>query len=134
MPRRTSNTNDLYYITLTIVDWIDLFTRVEYKGLIIENLKHCQERKNLELYAYVLMTNHLHMICSCRKHPLSDILRDFKTFTSKELMKMIIDLPMESRRDWLVKSLRGAGKKSPQNKNFKIWQRGNYPFLLYRIK
>jgi len=100
MPRRNSNTNDLYYVTLTIVDWIDLFTRVEYKDLIIENLKHCQEKKNLELYAYVLMTNHLHMICSSNKNPLSDILRDFKSYTSKELMKMIIDLPTESRRDW----------------------------------
>ena len=55
--------NDLYFVTLTIVGWIDIFTRRDYCDIIIENLKYCKEHKGLTIYAYVIMSNHMHMIC-----------------------------------------------------------------------
>ena len=85
--------NELYFVTLTIVDWIDIFTRQVYFDFIIDNLKYCQENKSLEVYEYVIMTNHIHMICLGKEIPLSDILRDFKTFTSKILFKLIKENP-----------------------------------------
>jgi len=122
--------DELYFVTLTIVDWINLFTRVEYKEFIIENLQYCQKNKGLEIFEYVIMTNHIHLICRGNDVPLSDILWDFKTFTSKGLFKMIENNPNESRQRWLLKSFRSHGKKNPLNRNFQVWQNFNSPTIL----
>ena len=72
------NENEMYFITSTIVEWVDIFTRPVYKNIIVDSLKYCQEHKGLDIYAWVLMSNHLHAIVSAREgYKLSDILRDF---------------------------------------------------------
>jgi REP element-mobilizing transposase RayT len=52
-----------YFVTLTVVGWIDIFTRKEYSDEIIKNLAFCQEKKNLEIFEYVIMPSHIHLIC-----------------------------------------------------------------------
>ena len=130
MAKTANLSNELFFITMTIVDWIDLFTRQIYFDMIIDNLSYCQNKKGLEVYEYVIMTNHLHMICLGNEKPLSDILRDFKTFTSKELVKLIKDNPEESRKNWILKAFRQAGEKNPLNKKYQVWQNFNSPTLL----
>ena len=81
----------LYFITLTVVDWIDVFTRPQYKQILIDAFRFCQQNKGLNIHAYVIMTNHVHLIVSRRTEapPLSDIVRDFKKFTAQQLLKAI---------------------------------------------
>ena len=55
-------TKELYFTTSTVVDWMDVFTRPVYKHIILESLRCCQQHKDLDIYAWVLMTNHLHML------------------------------------------------------------------------
>lgn len=55
-----------YFVTITTVGWIDVFTRPEQKQAIIESLRYCQQKKGLEIYAYCLMTSHLHMLCRAK--------------------------------------------------------------------
>ena len=43
-----------YLMTMTIVDWIDLFTRVNHKQLLIDSLKYCQENKGFMQLNYIL--------------------------------------------------------------------------------
>ena len=52
----------LYFITLQVVEWVDIFTRQKYRDLIIDNLTYCQKNKGLEIFAYVIMSNHIHLI------------------------------------------------------------------------
>ena len=130
MAKTANLSNELFFITMTIVNWIDLFTRQIYFNFIIDNLSYCQKNKGLEIYEYVIMTNHIHMICLSNKKPLSDILRDFKTFTSKELVKMIKNNPKESRKEWILAAFRHAGEKNSLNKNYQVWQNFNSPTLL----
>lgn len=79
---KIQNQEGLHFITITVVGWVDVFTRTQYKDIIIESLKYCVSSKGLKLYAYVIMTNHLHLIVSTSEgNELSDILRDFKKFT-----------------------------------------------------
>ena len=76
---------ELYFMTDTVIDWIDIFTRPTYKHIIIESLQYCQEQKGLTIYAWVLMSNHLHTIVSSEENvKIGDIWRDFKKFTSKK--------------------------------------------------
>ncbi len=125
MSKTANIPNELFFVTLTIVNWIDVFTRSVYFDFIIDNLNYCQNKKGLEIYEYGIMTNHIHMICLGNEVPLSGILRDFKTFTSKELFKIISENSKESRKEWILKAFRKAGKKSPLRKNNQVWQNFN---------
>jgi REP element-mobilizing transposase RayT len=64
---RITTPDELFFVTLTTVGWIDVFTRNEYKNILIENLKYCQENEKLDIYCYVIMSNHIHLICRRQK-------------------------------------------------------------------
>ena len=114
-----------YYLTLTIVEWIDIFSRPVYKHLTIDSLNYCIANKGLKVYCWCLMSNHLHLIASAGDEGnLSDILRDLKKFTSKAIIDAIKENP-ESRKDLLLNLFWYAGKNNDKIKNFKIWQDGN---------
>lgn len=72
----------VHFVTFTVHQWADVFTRSSYVDILLESLKHCQENKGLEIYAWVVMSNHCHLIISAKNEDLSDIIRDFKKFTS----------------------------------------------------
>lgn len=121
-----SDPEGIYFATATIVFWIDLFTRPAYKHIIVNAIKHCQKEKGLIVHAWCLMPSHLHFIISSRQVPLSDILRDFKKHTNKEIIKTINEIN-ESRREWLSRGFEKAGKHLKRVKNYKVWQDGNQP-------
>lgn len=70
------------------------------------------------------MSNHLHLIAAAKENNLSDILRDFKKFTSKAIVKAIQE-ENESRKKWMLNRFEFAGANDIKIKNFKFWQDGN---------
>ena len=115
-----------YFLTMTVINWIDVFTRPVYKHIIVDALKYNQANKGLIIYAWCLMSNHLHMVAEADEgHHLSDILRDFKKFTSKAIVNEIQDNPEESRKKWMLNEFAFAGKYKSNIKNYKFWQDGN---------
>jgi REP element-mobilizing transposase RayT len=121
------NNKKAYFLTLTVVGWIDVFTRKNHKIIIINSLKYCQKEKGLVLFAYCLMPNHLHLIARAEGNDtLSDILRDFKKFTAKKVINQIINDP-ESRRDWMLDYFKKAGANLKGITNYKFWQDGSHP-------
>ena len=124
-------TEDAYFITITVVDWIDVFTRLSQKKVIIDALRYCQQNKGLEIYAYVIMSSHIHLLCKgTDAFILSDIIRDFKKFTSKKIIRTIIEEP-ESRREWLLNSFEKACAHLKRNQEYKIWQDGYHAEHIY---
>ena len=119
-----------FFVTLTVVGWIDLFTRAEYCELILENLQYCIDNKGLLLYSYCIMPSHIHLIAGVSKGNLGDIMRDFKGYTSRELIKTIENNSSESRRDWLLHVLEYYGKYKVSNKMYQVWQHGFHPIDL----
>lgn len=99
---RIKDQHAIYFITSTVHQWCDVFTRQLYVDILIDSLKFCQQEKGLKIYGYVFMTNHIHLIVQSEIVPLSDILRDFKKFTSKQIMRAIENNPKESRKKWLL--------------------------------
>ncbi|HKL18391.1 MAG TPA: transposase [Halalkalibaculum sp.] len=128
--KRITYSEELNFLTLTVVDWIDVFTRRIYNDFIIENLNYCQKEKGLKIFAFVLMTNHLHLIVKTEES-LPGIIRDFKTYTSKEILKLIANNQSESRTEWMLESFRKAGQKNIGNRYHQFWQNGSYPVALY---
>ncbi|MEO8772568.1 MAG: transposase [Ferruginibacter sp.] len=110
---------------------IDALTRNEYKNISVESLKHCIENKGLLLNAWIIMSNHVHLIGSAKiGFTISNILRDLKKFTSKQIFKAIKENPKESRREWMVYMFERAGKRNSNNKDFQFWQQDNHPIQL----
>ena len=72
------------------------------------------EHKGLRIYAWCIMTNHVHMIISSDKNEIYEIVRDTKSFTSTTLKTVIAENPQESRKEWLLWMMKRAGIK---NKN-----------------
>ena len=125
-----SDQNKPYFITTTVVDWIDVFTRQNYRDIIIDSLKYNIENKGLIVYAYVIMSNHLHIIIQAKNSNLSDILRDFKKHTAKAILNAIQQEP-ESRREWMLERFRKATESHQRNTNFQFWQYGNHAEEIY---
>ncbi|MDP2041692.1 MAG: transposase [Algoriphagus sp.] len=84
-----------YFLTFQVVGWADVFTRKNYRDFILENLTYSRKKKGLYLYGYVIMSNHVHLVVQQKDGKLSDWVRDFKKFTSKKLLKLILENPQE---------------------------------------
>lgn len=121
----------LYFVSFSVVYWIDVFIRNEYKDLLLDSLKYCKENKGLELYAYCIMTSHVHLIIGSMAEKMEDILRDFKRHTSTHLRKAIEQNGQESRKEWMLLLMKRAGEQNSNNNDFQFWQQHNQPIELF---
>lgn len=118
---------DLHYLTYATVGWVDVFTRPLYKDILVESLRYCQREKGLVLFAWCIMSNHVHLIARARPgQKLQDNLRDYKKFTAKAVVRAIEQNPQESRREWLLVQLSDA------DGGIQLWQRDLHPVWLRR--
>ena len=95
------NQEGICFLTFQIVGWVDVFSRIHYKDIIIESLSYCRKEKGMELFAYVIMNNHIHLIIRSRSGDLSALVRDYKKYTSKQILHTILEIN-ESRREWMI--------------------------------
>jgi putative transposase len=127
----------LYFVTFTVIDWIDVFIRNEYRNIMINSIKYCQNKKGLQIYAYCFMSSHIHLIIGSNGHmPLEGIVRDMKAFTSREL-KLILSDPnrvQESRREWILEMMKKTGERNSNNNDFQFWQQHNQPIEIWSRK
>ncbi|MDX5421352.1 MAG: transposase [Hymenobacteraceae bacterium] len=121
---KANNLEGMYFVTLTVVEWADVFTRREYSELVCSSINYCQQKKGLTLYAWCVMTNHIHLICSAPN--LSDVMRDLKKYTSRFLIDAIKSNSKESRKNWLLWMFRSAGEKSASHGEHQFWQLGGH--------
>ena len=123
-----------YFITITVTGWVDVFTRKNHRMAIVDSFVYCQEHKGLEIFAWCLMSNHLHMIArAAGEITIPEIVRDFKKHTSKTIVKLIQDEP-ESRREWMLQLFAERASEVKRVNGFKLWQDGFHPIELYGNK
>jgi len=128
------NKKEIHFLTFSVVKSVDVFTRREYRDIVVESLKFCQKEKGLLLHGWCIMSNHVHLIASAKNENLSDILRDFKKFTSKQIIAGIENSRIERRREWMLKIFLEQGMKNSRNKNYQFWRQDNQPQELYSPK
>jgi putative transposase len=127
------NTN-LYFVSFAVVYWIDLFIRNEYHGILLDSHKYCQRHKGLDIYAWCIMTSHVHLIIGSETNKLQDIMRDFKAYTSHALRKCIEVNERESRKEWMLWMMKRAGMKNSNNKDWQLWQQDSHPIQLFNAE
>ncbi len=121
----------LFFVTLTVVGWVDVFTRPAYVEELLKNIRHCQEKEGLEVYAYVIMSSYLHLIAARAQGDLTELLGRFKSVTAKKLLKLIAQNEQESRREWLLYLFEYFAKPLKQQEKYQFWQKTNHPTALW---
>lgn len=111
--------------------WIDVFTRQPYFSILERAIEHCRKEKGMEVFAYCFMPSHVHLIFRSTNGDPSGLLRDFKGFTAKQMIKEIEENPQESRKEWLLWMMEKAGKKKSNVSKRQFWQQHNKPIELW---
>ncbi len=120
-----------YFVSFATVNWVDVFTREIYLGILAESLTYCRKYKGMVLYAYVFMPNHVHLLFRSLNEDPSGLMRDFKGFTSRKLIQAIKENPRESRKEYLLKQFKDAGSKASNVTNYQFWQQNNKPIEVH---
>ena len=123
---------EIYFVSFAVVDWIDVFTRAVYRDILLESLSYCRKEKGLKLHAWVIMSNHIHLIISSKEgYLLPNIMRDLKKYSSFRILKEIKESITESRKEWMLWMFERAGSKSSNVKGKQFWQYNNKPIELW---
>lgn len=117
---KVHNPAAVYFVTSSIVNWINIFTSEKYFNIIIEALKFYIEEGKLSIYAYVIMKNHFHLICKSDR--LSETLRLIKSYTAKRIIQ-----ELEKENPKLLNLFKEFKKEYKVNSKYQIWQEGFHP-------
>ena len=121
-----------YFITTTVVDWVDIFSRKSYRDIFIQSLDYCITHKKLILYGFVVMSNHAHLIVQSEKGDLSGIIRDLKKYTSNRILETMLNEP-ESRREWILHRF-SKPARNKNSHNFQVWNHQNHAVEIFSEK
>ena len=117
------NPDGVYFISFAVVEWLDVFTRNEYKTILTDSLRYCQQNRGMEIFAWCVMTNHVHLVFRSAGEQKPELLiGDFKRFTSKAIVKAIIENPRESRKEFLLEQFLKAGNKASNIDKYQFWR------------
>lgn len=129
------NPEGLYFVSFAVVNWLDVFTRNEYKDILVDSLIYCQKEKGMLIISWCIMTNHVHLVFRVEgKNKPEHVLGDFKRFTSKAIVKAIKKNEQESRKEYLFSQFLIAGEKSTNVKTHQFWRHDNKPIELWSNK
>ena len=129
------NPDGVYFVSFAVVEWLNIFRLNKYKDIIIESLRYCQKEKGMEIFAWCIMTNHIHLVFRSIKGQKPELLLgDFKRFTSKKTVQTIINNPKENRKEFLLNQFLKAGIKSSNVNKYQFWRHDNKPIELWSNK
>jgi REP element-mobilizing transposase RayT len=110
----------LYFITTTAVERAHLFRRDVVKRIIVDSLDFIRVLGRVNLYAFVVMPNHVHLIVRfLDDHTLSDVMRDFKKHTAKQIIRQY----QAENNNRALGFLEQAATGIPDQR-YKIWEDG----------
>jgi len=117
-----------YFITFTLVEWIELFHNDEYASIIVDSIKFCQKNKGLELYGYCIMPSHVHLIVRSEMQLLGTIVRDIKKYTAFQITQNLAK-DIENKHHLTTFSEKAKGIR--RIKLHKVWQDGFHPEVIH---
>jgi len=118
---KSAYTGNSYFITSSIVNWINIFNNDKYVQLLIDAIKFNQKDKDLEIFAYVIMKNHFHIIC--RANDLKKAVSSIKSYSAKQIIKQ---LKADNEYD-ILKIFELYKMKYKTDRKYQIWQEGYHP-------
>ena len=118
----------VYFITSTVVEWIPIFTSKPYFDILVSSIQYCQEYYDLAVFAWVILENHFHMVCTALE--LSKVMQSLKRHTAKMLILQL----EEDRKKWILDLLKFYKKRHKTESEYQFWQEGVHPQLITSIE
>jgi len=114
------------FITITNLNWLPILQNNYHKQIIIEGLSNRVTKKQVTIYGFVLMPNHMHFIWQLHDNIIKEhFQRDFLKFTARSILQF-----MRMHEDPLLESL----KVSAPDGQYQVWERNSLSIDIYSEK
>ncbi|HEY4761475.1 MAG TPA: transposase [Thermoguttaceae bacterium] len=113
-----------YFITCTIVGWTPIFTRPETVQIIVDSWQFLQQNRDLSIFGYVILENHLHLIASAPD--LNEQIANFKSFTAHNIIELLTIRNVKV----LLRQLHYLKAKHKTDRDHQVWQEGSHPQMI----
>ncbi len=125
--------DEIHYLTFQVIKWVDIFTRKVYRDIVIDSLRFCQDHKGLEIFAFVIMSNHVNLLVRSSIGKLSDTVKECKSFTARKILDTIQEEP-ESRKEWMLNLFEFSAKQHKRNEQHQFWTHENHAEIIFSNK
>ncbi|MFK0571578.1 REP-associated tyrosine transposase [Endozoicomonas sp.] len=112
-----------HFLTLTVLHWIPVFTRPHTVAILLDSLRYLM-KEDFQLYAYVILENHLHLLAQSPQLD-KDIAR-YKSYTAR----LLIDYLKKRKVRTILDQLAFYKKQHKPDRVFQFWQEGAHPELI----
>jgi putative transposase len=111
------------FFTATILEWKDLLKPDKYKDVIISSLQFFVKQKRTVVYAFVIMSNHIHIIWRINTgYKKQDIQRDFLKYTAQQIKEDLIKNHPKVLSHFEVNA---------KDRKYQLWERNSLSIELY---
>jgi REP element-mobilizing transposase RayT len=114
----------IYFLTLTIIEWVPVFTSEETFGIMVNTLAFCRENKGLRLYGYVILDNHAHFVAAAPD--LRGVVQSIKRHTAKQILAWA----GKNSRSWILNQFEFHKAHHKASSKHQVWQEGFHPQLV----
>ncbi len=118
------NPGNTHFITSSIIKWTKIFTTEKYINILVEAIKYNQENKEFEIFAYVIMKDHFHLICRAEK--LKNIVSSIKSYSAKMIIKQL----KEDGKTRTLKIFEENKIPGKTDRQYQVWQEGYHPQVI----
>jgi len=113
---------ELYFWTATINKWQYLLKDDKYKHVIINSLEYLSNTDKIDVFAFVIMPNHIHLIWRLNAYNGKETAQgSFLKFTAHQFKKML------TKKDDALSNY----AVDASNKDYEFWQRDSLAVHLY---
>ncbi len=127
-----SESNCAYFVTCTAVNWLPIFVQDAYRQIVLDSLKYLREHKRTQLNAFAIMPTHLHAVLWPETGGnLSDVLRDFKRFTSRTISKEALRQGDQHTLEVFVTARQS--NRAQDVSQYQVWQDGSHIEVIYTL-
>jgi putative transposase len=111
------------FITITCLNWIPLLQEDRFKDIIIESLSFLCRSNRVSVYAFVIMSNHMHLIWQIiGENERQDVQRDFLKFTGQQILKILRNEKSSVQEELLVNA---------KDRKLQVWERNSLSIPLW---
>jgi putative transposase len=111
------------FITITCLGWKYVLDDPRFKKIILDSLRFLTQKKKIHVYAFVIMTNHMHLIWQmCGEYERQNIQRDFLKYTAHQILRIL-----KSEQAAMFKRL----QVDAMDREYQLWERNSLSIPLY---
>jgi REP element-mobilizing transposase RayT len=117
-----------YFVTSTLLEESPLFTKPALAQIMLDQFEFLQRERKVTLYAFVLMSNHFHLVVE--GEDLSNKLRLVKSYTARQILEV---MERHGHSRWL-KKLKKYKRSYKRGRTYQVWQEGLHPKQLKSVR